>query len=240
MRFRVVSLYILLHLILRLHGHHGQQTRSGAPFSPWEMSKAIASSIKDFAFDTLLMGAILAEKENDGEGTEGDASDGTGFEAVHDPSAPSTAPPHTASPRAPTLSPPSTSIPPTGTKRRFDSISNSEPPSDDDTSSRKPNKKKSKSKIEYKKLAFKKRRAADRQGAKSDIEVKVRPSLLERHTASSTPVSVPSFSLDAKTAAKSGYVGIRDSKASKRVYRLGEIVGEGSKFKFNLLEWDGK
>ncbi len=139
MRFRVVSLYILLHLVPCLHGHHGQQTRSGAPFSPWEMSKAIASSIKDFAFDTLLMGAILAEKENDGEGTEGDASDGTGFEAVHDPSAPSTAPPHTASPRAPTLSPPSTSIPPTGTKRRFDSISNSEPPSDDDTSSRKLN-----------------------------------------------------------------------------------------------------
>lgn len=239
MQFRVVSLYILLHLILRLRCHRGQQTRSGAPFSPWEMSKAIASSIKDFAFDKLLMRAIVAEKENDGEGTEGGPSDGTGFEAVQDPSVSSTALPRTSSPRAPTLPPPSTSIPPTGTKRRFDSISNSEPPSDDDTSSRKL-KKKSKSKIEYKKLAFKKRRAADRQGAKDDIEVKVRPSLQERHTASSTPVSVPSFNLDAKTAAKTGYVGIRDSKASKRVYKLDEVVGEGSKFKFNLLEWDGK
>ncbi len=64
--------------------------------------------------------------------------------------------------------------------------------------------------------------------------------MLEQHTTSSTPVSVPSFSLDAKTAAKTGYVGIHDSKASKRIYRLGEVVGEGSKFKFNLLEWDGK
>lgn len=101
-------------------------------------------------------------------------------------------------------------------------------------------KKKSKSKIEYKKLAFKRRRAADRQGAKGDIEVKVKPSLRERHTASSTPVSVPSFSMDAKTASKTGYVGIRDSKVTKQLYKLSEMVGEGSKFKFNLLEWDGK
>ena len=236
MQFRVVSLYNLLYLILCLHC---QQTRSGASFSPWEMSKAIASSVKDFAFDTILMHAIAAEKENNGEGTEECPSDGTGFEAVQDPSVPSTALPHTASPCTRTLPPPPTSIPPTGTKRRLDSISNCEPPSDDDTSSRKL-KKKSKSKVEYKKLAFKKRRAADRQGAKGDIEVKVRPSLRERHTASSTPVSVPSFSLDPKTAAKTGYVGIRDSRASKRVYKLDEMVGEGSKFKFNLLEWDGK
>jgi hypothetical protein len=203
------------------------------------MSKVIASSIKNFAFDTLLMRAIEAEKENDGEGTEGDPSDGTGFDPVQDPSASSTAPPRTASHHAPTSPQPSTSILPTGTKRPFDGISDSEPPSDDGTSSRKL-KKKSKSKIEYKKLAFKRRRAADRQGAKGDIEVKVRPSLRERHTASSTPVSVPSFSMDAKTAAKTGYVGIRDSKVTKRLYKLSEMVGEGSIFKFNLLEWDGK
>jgi len=239
MLFRVVSLYILPHSILRLHGQHGQQTCSGAAFSPWEVSKAIASSIKNFAFDMLLMHAIVAEKENDGEGTEGDPSDGMGFEPVQDPSASSTAPPRTASPHAPTSPQPSASMPPTGTKRPFDGIFDSEPPSDDDTSSRKL-KKKSKSKIEYKKLAFKRCRAADRQGAKGDIEVKVKPSLQERHTASSTLVSVPSFSLDTKTAAKTGYVGIRDLKASKRAYKLSEMVGEGSKFKFNLLKWDGK
>jgi hypothetical protein len=35
-------------------------------------------------------------------------------------------------------------------------------------------------------------------------------------------------------------VGVRDAKASKRVYRLNEMVGERSRFKFNLVEWDGK
>jgi hypothetical protein len=46
------------------------------------MSKAITSSIKDFAFDTLLMCAIKTEKQHDGEGTEHDPLDGTGFEGV--------------------------------------------------------------------------------------------------------------------------------------------------------------
>jgi hypothetical protein len=182
------------------------------------------------------MRAIVDEKENDGEGTEGDPSDGTGFEPVHDPAASSTTPARTASTNAP---PAPTSTPPTSTKRRLDNISDSEPSSDDDAPCRK-RRSKSKSKIAYKKLAFKKRRAADRRGAKDDIEAKVRPSLRERHTESSTPVTVPSFSLDTKTAAKTGYVGIRDLKASKRLYKLSELVGEGSKFKFNLLEWDGK
>src|ERR1700691_5804972 len=47
------------------------------------MSKQIASSIKDFAFETLLMMAIRDEKLHDGEGTEHDPSEGTGFEPVH-------------------------------------------------------------------------------------------------------------------------------------------------------------
>ena len=49
------------------------------------MSKAIASSIKDFAFDTLLMCAIKTEKEHDSEGMEHNPSDSTGFEAIQDP-----------------------------------------------------------------------------------------------------------------------------------------------------------
>ena len=47
------------------------------------MSKQIASSVKDFAFETLLMMAIRDEKLHDGEGTEDDPSEGTGFEPVH-------------------------------------------------------------------------------------------------------------------------------------------------------------
>jgi hypothetical protein len=197
------------------------------------MSKAIASSIKDFAFDTLLMRAIATEKDHDGEGTEHDPSDGTGFEAVQNPTASSTTPPLAATsikPASPT---------PTDTARDFGDSSGSEPSSDADTSTRK-RKKKSKSRIAYKKLAFKRRRAADRQSTKDDIEASVRPSIRERHTASANPINVPSFNLDTKTAAKTGYVGVRDSRASKQVYSLNELIGGGSKFKFNLVEWDGK
>src|ERR1700691_3853897 len=46
------------------------------------MSKQIASSVKDFAFETLLMMAIRDEKLHNGEGTEDDPSEGTGFEPV--------------------------------------------------------------------------------------------------------------------------------------------------------------
>jgi hypothetical protein len=87
---------------------------------------------------------------------------------------------------------------------------------------------------------FKRRCAVDRQISKADAGVKVKPSLHEWHTASSTPINIPSFSLDTKTPAKTGYVGTRNPKASKRIYTLLEMVGVGSKFNFNLVEWDGK
>jgi hypothetical protein len=214
------------------------------------MSKAIASSIKDFAFDTLLMRAIVEEKENDGEGTEYDPSDGAGFEPVHDPTLSSSRPPHAMASNRPGSSthafpapPPLSNASPTGTTHSLDDSSdNSEPASDANPSASGPckRKRKTKSKISYKKLMFKKRRAADRQIAKGDIEVKVRPGMGERHTASSTPINAPLFNLDTKTPAKTGYVGVRDTKTSKRVYKLSEMVGVGSRFNFNLVEWDGK
>ena len=94
----------------------------------------------------------------------------------------------------------------------------------------------------YQKLAFKKHRAADRQCKKDtlDPDFNVTPSLRERHVASATPISIPIFSLDTKVPAKTGYIGVRDAKASKKVYKLGELVGETSRFNFNLIEWDGK
>jgi hypothetical protein len=101
-------------------------------------------------------------------------------------------------------------------------------------------KRRSKSAITYRNLVFKRRRAADRKRAKDDAAVKVRPSIRERHTASTAPINVPSFSLDGKVPAKTGYIGVRDSKTNKRVYTLREMVGEGSKFNFNLIEWDGR
>jgi hypothetical protein len=212
------------------------------------MSKAIASSVRDFAFDTLLMNAIKTEKEHDGEGTEDDPADGTSFEAVQYPAASSSGLAHATTSRKPDLSPSapispplSTNTLPTDTSRDLNDSFESELSSDADTSTPATQKckRKSKSKIAYKKLAFKRRRAADRQNAKDDADVNVRPSMRARHT-TTTPVDVPTFSLDTKTPAKTGYVGIRDPNASKRVYTLSEMVGEGSRFNFNLVEWDGK
>jgi hypothetical protein len=210
------------------------------------MSKQIASSVKDFAFETLLMMAIQDEKLHDGEGTEDDPSEGTGFEPVHSVApALNTSPiPHSSTSRP--VSPLSTTSP---ANMRSSDIADSDatdsesgPDSDTATPATHKRKRKSKATIAYKKLAFKKRRAADRQRAKDDLDpnVKVRPSIRKRHTASATPINVPSFSIDTKVPAQTGYVAIRDPKANKQVYKLGEMVGEGSKFRFNLVEWDGK
>jgi len=91
----------------------------------------------------------------------------------------------------------------------------------------------------YKKLTFNTRRAADRQRTKDslDPDVNVRPSMSERHIASATPINIPLFSIDAKVPAETGYI---DPKATKRAYRLGEMVRDDLKFKFNHVEWDGK
>jgi hypothetical protein len=214
------------------------------------MSKAIASSIKDFAFDTLLMRAIVEEKENDGEGTEYDPLGGTGFEPVHDPTPSSSHPPHAMASNRPgsfthafTTLPPLSNTSPTGTTRSLDDSSDdSEPASDANPSTSGPckRKRKTKSKISYKKLMFKKRWAADGQIAKGDIEVKVRPGMGKRHTSSPTPINALLFNLDTKTPAKTGYIGVHDTKTSKRIYELSKMVGVGSRFNFNLVEWDGK
>jgi hypothetical protein len=202
----------------------------------------------DFAFDTLLMHAIESEKENEGEGTEHDPTNGTSFEAVQD-STPSSSSTARASafhiptyPRlAPTSLPPPINSPLANMTRDLEDSFESESESGTDACGlgAQNRKRKSKSRITYKKMAFKKRHTADRQSAKDDVGVKIRPSMRERHT-SAAPISVPSFSLDTKVPAQTGYVGMRDVKANKRVYKLHELVGDGSKFKFNLVEWDGE
>jgi hypothetical protein len=210
------------------------------------MSLSIAAFLKDLAFDTLLFGAVKAEKSNDGEGTEHDPLEGTGFEAVDasysdrplaTTSTPSTLPAPTSQPRSP--SPSSTSV---GKASMDDSDSEMATDADDGPQATRKRKRKSKSKIVYQKLASKRHRAIDRLRKKEtlDPDINIAPSLRKRHVASATPISIPVFSLETKVPAKTGYVAIRDSKASKRVYTLGELVGEASRFNFNLVEWDGK
>jgi len=205
------------------------------------MSKQIASSLTDFAFDAPLMLVIKAEKSNDGERTEGDPSEGTGFEPVRD-MAPT---PNMAPAIRPSAPHPSTALPTTShtnaTRGSADpDTASSGSESDTAALPTHKGKRKSKAAVAYKKLAFKRRRAVARQHAKGNPDIDVQPSMRKRHTASATPIRVPSFSMGMKIPAKTGYVGIRDPKASKKVYRQNEMAGEGSRFSFNLVEWDGK
>ena len=53
-------------------------------------------------------------------------------------------------------------------------------------------------------------------------------------------INIPLFSIDMKVPAKMGYIGMCDPKAMEWAYRLGEMVGDNLKFKFNNVEWDVK
>ena len=209
---------------------------SGQAFSTWEMSKQISSSIKDFALETLLMRAIWDEKLHNGEGTKKDLSEGTGSKPVHTAGpAPNATPAH-FSPMPHSPSPLSA----TGIANMTELSDAMD--SDTATPTTLKQKHKSKATIAYKKLAFKKHHAANRQCAKNNLNpnANVQPSICKWHTTSATPISVPSFSIDVKAPAKMAYVGIQDAGASRWVYWLGEMVGDRLKFEFNLVEWDGR
>jgi hypothetical protein len=60
---------------------------------------------------------------------------------------------------------------------------------------------------------------------------------LQKHVKPSNPVKTKT-SIQATNMASTGYVGLRKQN-SKKVYALVELVGEGSKFHFQLVPWDG-
>lgn len=119
------------------------------------------SSLTDFALDALLMQAIKAKKLNDGEGAEGNPSEGTGFEPVQDvdsskkPAAlPLTVHPLTAQP--------TTSHTSTARSPLDPDAASSEPGSESDTAAPPTLRQRRKSRVAaaYKKLVFKRCRDA--------------------------------------------------------------------------------
>ena len=124
------------------------------------------------------MRAIQDEKLHDGEGTEEDLSKGTGFEPVHTAGPARNATPARFSPMPRSPSPHSA----TGTANMTESSDAVESDAADSGTAAPTTlkqKRKSKAMIAYKKLAFKKRRAADRQCAKANLDPdpNVRPSI---------------------------------------------------------------
>jgi hypothetical protein len=60
---------------------------------------------------------------------------------------------------------------------------------------------------------------------------------LHKHVAPSNPLKT-SLSIDASNMASTGYIGLREQN-SKKIFTLEELVGEKSKFHFQLIGWDG-
>jgi len=157
------------------------------------MLKKTVLSTKDFAFDTLLVMAIQCEKLNNGKGTEDDPAEGTGFQPGQGETPGLNAIQAFSSPASHSLVPlPRTSL--THTMHNLDAVAsdgaNSESAPDSETTGPTTHKQKHKSKamIAYKKLAFNKCQATDRQCTKDslDPDVNVRPKICKRHVASST------------------------------------------------------
>jgi hypothetical protein len=67
----------------------------------------------------------------------------------------------------------------------------------------------------------------------------IRPATVKKHVAHADPVSTALNASDLP-AASTGYTAVLEKTHGKKVYRLEELVGEGSKFGFELRQWDGK
>lgn len=73
--------------------------------------------------------------------------------------------------------------------------------------------------------------------ASLDASSHPKPGVAKRHLCTSSPVKAQ-FTLANKRAAATAYVGLRNAKAEMCAYALEEMVGEGSKFRFQYLAWD--
>jgi hypothetical protein len=49
-----------------------------------------------------------------------------------------------------------------------------------------------------------------------------------------------SISMEASGVTKTGFTALKDKNSSKKLYKLKDLVGEKSDFKFRLQEWDGQ
>lgn len=104
-----------------------------------------------------------------------------------------------------------------------------------------PSQRKSKRTVERQKTRSKQRRESQRQAEKASIasSSRTKPSVCKRHLRAASPLK-PLFTLADKRVALTAYVGLRDSKGDQRAYTLNEMVGDGSRFGFRCMEWDGR
>lgn len=78
------------------------------------------------------------------------------------------------------------------------------------------------------------RQAASRHGYHA-----AKPAAISKHIKPAKPHRTLQISEDLPHV-RTAYLGARDKGGSKKVFRLEEVVGSGSKFGFDLKKWDGR
>lgn len=83
-------------------------------------------------------------------------------------------------------------------------------------------------------------KAQQRKDAASYGDFAVKPRLVNKHIKKPGTAIRTSFNVADLPHASTAYLGMRDSGGSGRLFELGELVGEGSEFGFELRKWDGR
>ncbi|KAL1657752.1 hypothetical protein GGF50DRAFT_28540, partial [Schizophyllum commune] len=184
--------------------------RSGASYSSWD---GTVYRIKDpsFNFGSLVQRSVEEERE---EWTDEEDD----YDLIEDPSSDdddeeSAVP----APRSPSPSPPRPPLTPHGGQKYH-------------------------SKKRSKAIRRRKRKLAQEALDAADAEPEVRPATRRKHVGGAEAIARP-IALEHLAVSKTGYAAMREPKQGRtqhRTYRLKDMVGPNSRWKFDLLRWAGR
>ena len=80
---------------------------------------------------------------------------------------------------------------------------------------------------------------ANKKASKSFAAYKTTSRLISRHVDSSHQITCDTAASELKNIASTGFVGLDDGSRSKVVYKLEDLVGDQSRFRFQLHRWCG-
>lgn len=173
----------------------------------------------DFDFDNLFNGAAIYQ-----DTVEADDAEGYAFQGVDTNHPPFTSPltpiaecSDSSRPPSPLSLPPPLVVPSTRRRNSASAISNQ--------------KSKSKRNRSLKRTLEK--------GSVHNGDYKLRPCTTDKHVKGAKAIS-SRLQTDELPATKSGYIGARGEEPVRESYGLDDFVGEHSKFRFRLVEWDGQ
>ncbi|KAL1671179.1 hypothetical protein EV122DRAFT_227001 [Schizophyllum commune] len=85
----------------------------------------------------------------------------------------------------------------------------------------------------------KRKREAAKLEAQDEADIEVRESTRRKYIDNAEPLNT-SIHLSGLRVTRTGYTALRDTAVQGRSYRLDELVGPQSKFKFDLVPWNGR